>query len=90
MVEKLKAYRDELLAEVEEIKNADHSAEIEAKTAEFRASLAAALEAEADRNILKLNSDIDCINRLIEKEEAAAVVEAETVPDVDSVSEAIE
>lgn len=92
MVEKLRAYRDELLAKIEEIKGADHTAEVEAKTAEFRANLVATIEAEADKAILKLNSDIDCINGLIEREEAAAaaVVEAETVPDVDAVAVSIE
>lgn len=77
MVEKLKAYRDELIAKIEEIKGTDHNAEIDAKVAEFRAKLVAEIEDAADKELAKLNSDVECINGLIAREEAE--IEAKTV-----------
>lgn len=74
MVEKLKAYRAELEAKKEALLAEDVSAEIETKVAEYKAVLEADAAANKEKAIAKVDSDIDCLDKII-----AAEIEKETV-----------
>ena len=74
MVEKLRAYREELEAKKAEALAKDVTPLIDAEVAEFRARCEANAKAELDKLVTKIDSDIECIDRLIEREEAAAIV----------------
>lgn len=74
MVDKLQTYLVELQVSAEAIRTKDNSAEIEASVAEYRANLEREYEADKQRRLDKVNSDIDCLQRIIdcEKEKAMA------------------
>ena len=81
-VEKLKAYRAEIEANKQTALNADYTAEIEAKVAEYKESVIATYAANKAAEIPKLDSDLECLDALIAREEAAkAEVSAETIPE---------
>lgn len=77
MVEKLKAYRDELETEKSNLIN--KIIDVEAEVAAYRNELISKAEAERDARVAKLASDIDCINALIAREETAGVAADEPV-----------
>lgn len=77
MVEKLKAYRDELETEKSNLIN--KIIDVEAEVAAYRNDLISKAEAERDARVAKLASDIDCINALIAREETAGVAVDEPV-----------
>lgn len=85
MIEKLIAYRTELEEEIAKIQSTDNTAEIEAQVAEFRERIIAETKAANEALIAKLNSDIECLNRIINREQEAAesaVVEETVNPEV--------
>ena len=78
MIEKLKAYRAELEAKKAAIESEDHTAEIEAKVEDYKATLE---KEEAERKaaiVAKILSDIECINNIIAREEETEAVEVTT------------
>lgn len=75
MIEKLKAYREELLNAKIETEQLDNTAAIDAKVAEYRAELVAEDAQKKAVTIAKINSDIDCIDYLISREEAKQTAE---------------
>ena len=85
MVEKLTAYRAELEAKRFLLEGPIDTSEIEVEVAAYREKLIAEAEAKRAAEVTKLNSDIDCINGLIAREEAAAATVVETP--VDNVTE---
>lgn len=72
MIEKLIAYRTELEEEIAKIQSTDNTADIEAQVAEFRERIIAETKAANEALIAKLNSDIECLNRIINREQEAA------------------
>ena len=72
MVEKLKAYLAELEAKKAAVEAEDNAAEIEAKTAEFKANLEKEYAEKKAAIVAKVNSDIECVNNIIVREEAIA------------------
>ena len=70
MVDKLQAYLVELQIEANAVAAVDNTAEIEAKVAEFRATLEAEAIAAKQAKLAKIHSDMDCLQRLIERETA--------------------
>lgn len=85
MIEKLIAYRTELEEEIVKIQSTDNTAEIEAQVAAFREKIIAETKAANEALIAKLNSDIECLNRIINREQEAAesaVVEEAVNPEV--------
>lgn len=86
MVEKLRTYLAELVAKKEAVEADDKTAEIDARTAEFRAGLVKACENAKVELISKINSDISCIECIIAREieaEAQTEVEAEATVEVE-------
>lgn len=79
MVEKLKAYRDELIAKKEATLATliDVEAEVEA----YRNKLIADAEAKRAAEVAKFESDINCINNIIAREEEAAAAAVITTPE---------
>ena len=77
MVDKLQAYLIEMQNEANIVATTDNSAEIEAKVAEFKATLEAEAIAAKQAKLAKIHSDIDCLQRLIDREtvQAAEVTE---------------
>ena len=75
MVEKLQAYIEELRAKKNEILSKDHSEEIEAEVAKFRADLTAKIVAENEAAVAKIDSDIECISNIIAREYEVQVTE---------------
>jgi hypothetical protein len=67
-VDKLVAYQDELVADLNELKAYDDSAEIEKEVAAYREELTKEYAAAKDSKIKKYESDIQCIAVLIERE----------------------
>lgn len=84
MVEKLKAYLAELVAKKEAVLTDDKTAEIDAKTAEFRASLVKACEDAKVELISKIDSDISCIEHIIARELEADTTEVAEVIEVEN------
>lgn len=74
MVEKLKAYRAELEAEKAEVVNSHIN--VEPAVEEYRAKMIAEAEANKAAKIAKIESDISCIDAIIEREEAIAAAPA--------------
>ena len=72
MIEKLIAYRTELEEEIAKVQAQDNTAEIEAQVAEYRQGLINDDKAAKEALIAKLNSDVECLNRLIRREQEAA------------------
>ena len=82
MVEKLKAYLAELETKKAELLATDFIPEIEAKVAAFKESLIKESEDNRAKDVAKVDSDIACINKIIENElalAAAATVETVTI-----------
>lgn len=81
MVEKLKAYLEELKVTRENVVNEPIVDKVEADVAAFRETATQKYELEKESKINKIDSDIECITRIIELEEAkaAAVTETEAV-----------
>ena len=84
MVEKLKAYLEELRVTRENVVNEPIVDKVEADVAAFKETATQKYELEKENKIKKLDSDIDCIARLIELEEAK---EAEAITTPDTVTE---
>lgn len=80
MVEKLKAYLEELKVTRENVVNEPIVDKVEADVATFRETATQKYELEKESKINKIDSDIECITRIIELE-AAKEVEAITTPD---------
>ena len=80
MVEKLKAYLEELRVTKENVVNEPITEKVEAEVASFRETATQKYELEKENKIKKLESDIDCIARLIDLEEAKEA-EANATPD---------
>ena len=72
MVEKLRAYRAELEDKKATIVNADFTQEIEKDVCAYRESLIKTSEENRAKNIAKVDSDIECIDTLIAREETLA------------------
>lgn len=75
MVEKLKAYRVELEAKKTDLYATNYIPEIEEDVKAYRESLIKASEEHRAKAIAKVDSDIECIDTLIAREEA--ICEAE-------------
>lgn len=84
MVEKLKVYLAELEAKKEAVLADDKTAEIDAKTAEFRAGLVKACENAKAELLSKIDSDISCIKGIVARELEAETTEDEAVPEVEN------
>lgn len=69
MLEKLKAYREELELKKASVIAANPAAEIDAEVAAYRESLIKAHAVKRDEAVKKLDSDIECISILIAREE---------------------
>ena len=67
-VTKLNVYRDELTKNLEELKNYDATPEIEQEVAAYREELVRVYAATNAAKIQKCESDIECLNTLIERE----------------------
>lgn len=78
MIEKLKAYRAELEAKKAAIESEDHTAEIEAKVVEYKATLEKEEAEKKSAIVAKILSDIECINNIIAREEETEAVEIST------------
>lgn len=78
MIEKLQAYRAELVQAKSNELAKDSMPEIEAKVADFRAQLIAEDEAAKLKIVTKIDSDIDCIDYLIQRESDKVLAAAET------------
>lgn len=70
MVEKLKAYRAELEAKKAEVVN--RAINVEPEVEAYRNKLIADAEAKKAAEIAKFESDIDCVDHIIAREEEAA------------------
>ena len=78
MIEKLQAYRAELeQTKLNELAK-DPMPEIETKVADFRAQLIAEAADAKNAIVNKIDSDIDCINYLIQRESDKALAAAES------------
>ena len=73
MVEKLQAYLAELAVAAEAVRNRDCSAEIAEKVAAYEAELKAEAAAAKQAELAKLNSDMDCIQKLIQREQESVL-----------------
>lgn len=71
MVEKLEAYRAELEAKKTELENT--VIDVEAEVNAYREDLLAKKKAERVAEIAKIESDINCINNIIAREQTAGV-----------------
>lgn len=80
MVEKLKAYVAELEAIRTEVENTDYSEAINKEVMEFRAATVKKYEDAKVTALAKVDSDIACVNSIIERECALAAAE-ELTPD---------
>ena len=78
MVEKLKAYLEELKVTRENVANEPIVEKVEADVAAFRETATQKYELEKENKINKIDSDIECITRIIELEEAKAAAVTET------------
>lgn len=78
MVEKLKAYLEELKVTRENVVNEPIVDKVEADVAAFRETATQKYELEKESKINKIDSDIECITRIIELEEAKAAAVTET------------
>jgi hypothetical protein len=67
-VDKLTAYRTELIEDLNNLKAYDDSVEIEKEVAAYREEITRAYAAEKESKIQKFESDIQCITVLIERE----------------------
>lgn len=73
MIEKLKEYRNAFEAKKAELLAMDIN--IEPAVEEYRNKMIAEAEAKKNAEIAKIDSDIDCIDKIIASEEASAVAE---------------
>lgn len=73
MIEKLKEYRNAFEAKKAELLAIDIN--IEPAVEEYRNKMIAEAEAKKNAEIAKIDSDIDCIDKIIASEEASAVAE---------------
>jgi len=73
MIEKLKEYRNAFEAKKAELLAMDIN--IEPAVEEYRNKMIADAEAKKNAEIAKIDSDIDCIDKIIASEEASAVAE---------------
>ncbi len=73
MIEKLKEYRNAFEAKKAELLATEIN--IEPAVEEYRKNLIAEAEAKKNAEIAKIDSDIDCIDKIIASEEASAVAE---------------
>lgn len=78
MVEKLKAYLEELKVTKENVANESIIEKVEADVVAFRETATQKYELEKETKINKIDSDIECITRIIELEEAKAAAVTET------------
>lgn len=69
MVGKLKNYLAEFEAAALELRTHDYNAEITAKVAEYERGLRAEYATHKATELAKLDSDIDCIKTLIQREQ---------------------
>ena len=76
MVEKLRAYRAELEAKKASIYAEDYIPQIEEDVKLYREALIKASEENRAKAIAKVDSDIDCVDTLITREEEAISAEA--------------
>ncbi len=77
MIEKLKAYRAELEAKKAEAIGKEINVEPEVEA--YRQKLIADAEAKKAAEVAKFESDINCLDTIIAREEAAVTVEATPV-----------
>lgn len=73
-IDKLTAYRNEMIADLNDLKNYDDSVEIEREVAAYREEITRAYAAERESKIQKFESDIQCVTVLIERENATSEV----------------
>lgn len=73
-ITKLTAYRDEILKDLAELKDYDDSAEIEKEVAAYREELTKEYAAVKESKINKMESDIQCIEVLIQREQTISEV----------------
>ena len=79
MVEKLKTYRAELEAVKEEVLTKDDTVEIEQLVAEYKTNLEAEFAEKREETVSKIDSDIQCLTRYIERLEAEIAIETAEV-----------
>ena len=75
VVDKLRAYLEELKAAHAAILAEDNTAAIEAEVAEFKETVVAKYNADKTARLLKVESDINCIEELINRELATVTPE---------------
>lgn len=68
MVDKLRAYLEELKTAHAAILAEDNTVAIEAEVAEFKETVVAKYDADKTARLLKVESDINCIEELINRE----------------------
>ena len=79
MVEKLKAYRAELIAKRDTVLNTEINVEPEVEA--YRAKLIADIKAKKEAEVAKFESDINCIDGIIAREEEAAAAAVVATPE---------
>ena len=72
MLDKLQIYLAELKAEAETVAATDDTAAIALEVAEFESAVRAKYAKAKEDKLNKINSDIDCVEHIIEREIAAA------------------
>lgn len=81
MVEKLQAYLAELESQKAAVLVENHTAEIEAEVLAFKEALIKELELKRQETVAKIDSDIECINKIIARETAVVVDVVENLVD---------